>query len=201
MSVRIRRPPSTVALAVWLVLGLSATFVLEFVFPQLMLLAIMVGVLVVAGVGYWAVYRHWGAWFGVAAVALAGIGTMMLAEDLALATSGERVEAVVVDHTVDVQRSSRGTSYTHHYALERTDDGQALEDMVYRGEDGFDDVEEGTTIAVLADPDGQAPTKPADTVDIGADIAVLIVGLLASAGVFGACAASAARRTVVRQPR
>ena len=200
MSLRYPRPLTMLTLAVVLVVGLVAVFVLEFVFPDYMFLAIMVGVLVVAGVSgvaYWTVRRRWVAWLGPAAVGLAGIGAMMLAEDLALETSGEQVEAVVVDHTVDVQEGAKGESYTHHYTVQRADDGHPLEEMVYRGKDGFDDVEEGTTIAVIVDPDGRSPTKPADSVDIGAGIAVLSVGLLAVTALFGACAIAVRRDAVV----
>ena len=204
MSLRHPHPRTVLVLFVVLVIGLAATSVLSFVLPGAKLLAILIGWFVVIGATVGAHMsagrRSWVRWLGLPAAALLGLGMMMLSEDLALSGAGERVEAVVVDHTLEVREGAH-TTYTHTYTLESVDGRPIDEPMVYRGKGGFDGVDEGTEVVVLVDPDGEVPTKPADTVDIGADIAVLIVGLLASAGVFGACAVSAARRTVVRQPR
>ncbi|MDN5853833.1 MAG: hypothetical protein L0K86_13500, partial [Actinomycetia bacterium] len=127
------------------------------------------------------------------------VGAMMLSEDIALDRAGERIEAVVVDHTVDVDEGVKRTSYTHHYVLESTD-GQPLDEpMLYRGKDGYDGVEEGTEIAVLVDPDGEVETKPVDSIDFAADIALLVVGFLAVVGVFGAATISVARAPAVRR--
>lgn len=196
MSLRSARPLTMVVLVALLVVGLAVAFVLNLVLPQAKFAAIVIGVLVVTGtigVARYRVGRRWVGWLGLPAAALLGIGTMMLSDDIALDQSGERIEAVVVGHTVDVQEGAKGTAYTHHYSLESTD-GQSLDEpMLFRGKEGFDGVDEGTTIEVFVDPDGDVPTKPADSVDIGADIAVLVVGLLAVTGVFGACAMAVRR--------
>lgn len=197
MSLRNPRAVTILALLVVLVVGVAIAFVFELLLPQALFGAIIIASMFAVGtvmVVNYGVRRRWVRWLGVPAAMLFGIGAIMLAEDIALAQSGERTEAVVVDHTVDVEEGAKGKSYTHHYTLEGAD-GQPLgEPMEYRGEDGFDDVDEGTTIEVLVDPDGEAPTKPADSIDIGAGIAAAIVGFLASAAVFGASAVSVARR-------
>ena len=199
MSLRSPRPLTIVALALVLVVGLAVVFVLNLVLPQAKFVAIVLGVLVVVGTvgaAHYSVGRRWVGWLGIPAAGLFGIGTMMLSEDIGLDRAGERVEAVVVDHSVEVHEGAKGKSYTHHYSLENADGRPLDEPMLFRGKGGFDGVDEGTTIEVLVDPDGEVPTKPADSVDFGADIAALVVGFLAVIGVFGACAIRVARRPV-----
>lgn len=195
MSLRNPRPLTMLTLAVWLLVGLAVAFVLSLAFPQELYLAIGAALVAVAGItgaAYWGIGRRWVIWLVFPTAGLAGLGAVMLGEDLALTESGERIEAVVVDHSVevrDVVRKGRTSkAYTHRYTLERTD-GQPIEEpMEYRGEGGFDGVEEGSTIEVFVDPDGRAPTKPTDSVDLEADVAILVVGLVAVAGAFGVCA-------------
>ncbi len=133
--------------------------------------------------------RRWAPWLIGPAVALAGLGTIMLAEDIALSQVGEVTEAVVIDHDIEqkvvhVSRSRDRTVHTHTYALEDAE-GRPLDPLVYRGEGGYDGVDVGDDITVLVDPQGRAETEPAENIDIGADIAILIIGGLAAIGAFG----------------
>src|SRR5699024_1710581 len=132
----------------------------------------------------------WAPWLVGPAVALAGTGTIMLAEDIALSQVGDVTVAVVVDHEVEQKvvhnsRSRNRTVHTHTYSLEGTDGRPLEQPMVYRGEGGYDDIDIGDDITVLVDPQGRAETELADNVDIGADIAILVVGSVATIGAFG----------------
>lgn len=134
--------------------------------------------------------RRWAPWLVGPAVALAGTGTIMLAEDIALSQVGDVTEAVVVDHEVEQKvvhnsRSRNRTVHTHTYSLEGADGRPLEQPMVYRGEGGYDDIDIGDDITVLVDPQGRAETELADNVDIGADIAILVVGSVATIGAFG----------------
>lgn len=134
--------------------------------------------------------RRWAPWLVAPAVALAGTGTIMLAEDIALSQVGDVTEAVVVDHEVEQKvvhnsRSRNRTVHTHTYSLEGADGRPLEQPMVYRGEGGYDDIDIGDDITVLVDPQGRAETELADNVDIGTDIAILVVGSVATIGAFG----------------
>lgn len=126
-------------------------------------------------------------------MAIALIGTVMLGEDLALSQAGELTEVVVADHKVEqktVHSSNPPRSrqvYVHTYSLERTDGTPVAEPLIYRGKDGYDDFDEGDTISVLIDPEGKAATKPAEDVDLPADIGILVTGLVTSGIVFLIC--------------
>src|SRR5690625_1037852 len=108
--------------------------------------------------------RRWAPWLVGPAVALAGTGTIMLAEDTALSQGGDVTEAVVVDHGVEQKvvhnsRSRNRTVHTHTYSLEGTDGRPLEQPMVYRGEGGYDDIDIGDDITVLVDPQGRAETE------------------------------------------
>lgn len=188
-------------------IGFAVAFAVTYLWPSLLLAGIIIAccAFIVALIGvYKAMGRRWPLWLVGPAVAIAGIGTIMLAEDLALAKVGELTEVVVVDHTVKHETVHDSTDpsrdiYTHEYTLEKTDGTPVDQPMIYRGKDGFDDIDEGDTITVMIDPAGNAPTEPADQVDLPADIGILIVGSVLSIGAFGVCVLVAALRS--REPQ
>ncbi|SDT17996.1 hypothetical protein SAMN04489751_4018 [Brevibacterium sandarakinum] len=179
-----------------LLIGFTVALAITALWPQALLAGIviacctaifvMIGMVRVVG-------RRWVLWLAVPAVALAGLAAVMLAEDLGVSRTGELTEVVIVDHTVDVHTSHNTSSreereaYTHEYILEHPDGTPIEKPMIYRGEDGYDDFDTGDTITAFIDPEGNSPTEPAENVNIGADIAILIVGLVAVIGVFGMC--------------
>lgn len=191
-----RNPLSIVTLGAVFLVGIGVVFAIGYLFPSVLLVTIILGCLVFVVVTLamrQIMGTRWAYWYTGPVVAIALIGTVMLAEDLALSQSGEPTDVVVVDHSVDVtiehdSDNPRGRKvYTHEYKLERTDGTPVAEPMIYRGETGFDDFDEGDTISVLIDPEGKAPTKPAEDVDLPADIGILVTGLVASGIVFLIC--------------
>lgn len=191
-----RNPLSIVIVGAVFLIGTGVVFAIGYLIPSAQLLTIVLGVLVFVGVTLamrMIMGSAWAYWYTGPVVAIALIGTVMLAEDVALSQSGEVTEVVVVDHKVEVKTrhdssSSRSRkAYTHTYTLERTDGSPVAEPLIYRGKDGFDDFDEGETITVLIDPEGTAPTKPVDDVDLGTDIGVIVTGLVASGIVFFIC--------------
>ncbi len=191
-----RNPLSILITGVVFLIGIGVVFAVGCLFPSVLLVTIILGCLVFVGVTL-AIRRFmgtaWAYWYTGPFVAIALIGTVMLAEDVALSQAGELTEVVVVDHEVDVKvehdsDNPRGRKvYTHTYSLERTDGTPVAEPMIYRGKDGFDDFDEGDAVSVLIDPEGNAPTEPADDVDLPADIGVLVTGLVTSGIVFFIC--------------
>ncbi|MDN6123886.1 MAG: hypothetical protein L0I80_08475, partial [Brevibacterium sp.] len=185
-----------VLLLAMLLVGFTVALAITALWPQALLAGIVIAccaaILVMIGMVR-VVGRRWVLWLAVPAVALAGLGAVMLAEDLGLSRTGELTEVVIVDHTVDVQTSyitssrTEREAYTHKYILEHPDGTPIEKPMIYRGEDGYDDFDTGDTITAFIDPEGSSPTEPAESVSIGADIAILIVGLVAVIGVFGMC--------------
>ncbi|GEB23326.1 hypothetical protein CIK58_00135 [Brevibacterium aurantiacum] len=165
--------------------------------PNLLLAGIIIGCcsVLVALVGIGRILdRRWVLWFAVPAFALAGLGSIMLAEDLGISRVGELTEVVVVDHTSEVKTVHDSTDpggrkvYTHEYTLQHTDGSPIEEPMIYRGKDGFEEFDTGDTISVLIGADGNAPIEPAESIDFADDIAILVVGVLLSAGVYLMCA-------------
>lgn len=189
-------PLGIVALLAVLMVGLVAAFTITSLWPQALLVGIVLACsavfLAIVGTPF-IVGRTWVLWLAVPALALTGLGAVMLAEDIGASRTGELAEVVVVDHTVDVEsahdsNSQRGReAYTHEYIVEHTDGTPIAQPIIYRGKDGYDDFDTGDTITALVDPSGNAPTEPADSVNLVADAAVLIVGLVAVAGVYGMC--------------
>lgn len=190
------------------VVGFAVAFAVTYVWPSLLLAGIVIAccAFIVALVGvYQSMGRRWPLWLVAPAVAIAGIGTIMLAEDLALSEVGELTEVVVVSHDVEQETVHDSNDpggrevYTHEYTLEKTDGTPVDQPMTYRGKDGFDDIDEGDTITVMIDPAGKAPTEPADEVDVPADIGILVVGTVLTIGAFGVCTLVVALRP--REPR
>lgn len=191
---RTGRPPRTAStlrrlltlLIAWVVLlvGIAVAVAVTAAWPQ----AFFVGILVALVAALWAVIgmrtsvgHWWTYWLIVPTVAIAGIGALMLGEDLALDRTGELTDVTVTSHTVDTSRNSDGNLvYVHTYTLEGEDGSLIAEPMIYRGEDGFDGIDEGSRITVLIDPEGKAPTEPAENVDLGTDIGILTVGTVTS---------------------
>lgn len=179
-----------------LLIGLTVALTITTLWPQALLAGIVIAccaaIIVIIGMVR-VVGRRWVLWLAVPAFALAGLGAVMLAEDLGVSRTGELTEVVIVDHTVDVQTSHDSNSpegrkaYTHKYTVEHPDGAPIEKPMIYRGEDGYDDFDTSDTITAFIDPEGSAPTEPAENVNIGADIAVLVVGLVAVIGVYGMC--------------
>lgn len=191
-----RNPLSIIILGAVFLVGIGVVFAIGYLFPSVLLVTIILGCLVFVVVTLamrQIMGTRWAYWYTGPVVAIALIGTVMLAEDLALSQSGEPTDVVVVDHSVDVtiehdSDNPRGRKvYTHEYKLERTDGTPVAEPMIYRGKTGFDDFDEGDTISVLIDPEGKAPTKPAEDVDLPADIGILVTGLVTSGIVFLIC--------------
>lgn len=191
-----RNPLSIVITGAVFLFGTGAVFAIGYLFPSLQLVTIILGCLVLVGVtvAMRQFMGHTGAyWYTAPLVAIALLGSGMLAEDVALSQVGELTEVVVVDHQIeqktvhDPNRLKSRKVYTHTYTLERTDGGPVAEPMIYRGKDGFDDFDEGDTISVLIDPAGEAPTKPAEDIDFGADIGILVTGLVISGIMFLIC--------------
>ena len=175
-----------------LVAGFTVSFAITTVLPQALLASIVIACLtaLVVLVGTRYIVGRRVLWFAVPALALTGLGAVMLAEDLASVRLGELSEVVIVDHTVDVKtagESDRGT-YTHEYTLERPDGSPIAGPMIYRGQEGYEDFDTGDTITALIDPEGSAPTKPAESINFETDIGILIVGSVAVIGVYGVCA-------------
>lgn len=179
-----------------LCVGLVVAFVITAIWPQALLAGIVVSctTVILVMIGTIVVSRPgWILWLALPALALTGLGAVMLAEDLGVSRSGEPTHVVIVAHTVDVDSSTDSSSdrdrkaYTHTYELERTDGSPVEKPIIYRGEDGYDDFDTGDTITVLVDPEGEAPTEPADSVNVGADLAILIVGFIGVLGVYGMC--------------
>lgn len=174
-----------------LVTGFAVAFAITTVWPQALFVSIIIACLtaIVVMVGSRYVVGRWVLWFAVPAVALTGLGAVMLAEDLASSRSGELSEVVIVDHTVDVKQTGGGNRdiYTHEYTLEYPDGSPIAEPIIYRGQDGYEDFGTGDMITALIDPEGRAPTQPADSVDFGADIAILSLGSVAVIVIYGLC--------------
>ncbi|MGC2938860.1 MULTISPECIES: hypothetical protein [unclassified Brevibacterium] len=191
-----RNPLSIVITGAAFLIAIGVVFAIGYLFPSVLLVTIILGCFVFVGVTV-AMHRfmgtRWAYWYTGPFVAIALVGTVMLAEDVALSQAGDLTEVVVVDHDVEVkvEHNPNGRHprkvYTHTYSLERTDGGPVDEPMIYRGKNGFDDFDEGDTISVLIDPEGKAPTKPAEDIDFGADIGVLVTGLVTSGIVFFIC--------------
>lgn len=191
-----RNPLSIVITGALFLVGTGVVFADGYLFPSMLLLTIILGCVLFVGVtlAMRAIMgTRWAYWFTGPFVAIALIGTVMLAEDMALAKAGELTEVVVADHTVEQKtvHDSNGRHarqvYTHTYKLERTDGSPVTEPLIYRGKDGFDDFDEGDTISVLIDPERKAPTKPAEDINLPADIGILVTGLLTSGIVFLIC--------------
>lgn len=189
-------PLGIVALLAALMVGLIAAFTITSLWPQALVVGIVLAcsavVLVIVGTPI-IVGRTWVLWLAVPALALTGLGAVMLAEDIGVSRTGELTEVMIVDHTVDVEsvhdsNSRRGReAHTHEYTVERTDGTPIAQPIIYRGEDGYDDFDTGDTITALVDPSGNAPTEPADSVNFVADAALLIIGFVAVTGVYGMC--------------
>ncbi|WP_231440756.1 hypothetical protein [Brevibacterium zhoupengii] len=167
------------------------------IWPNLLLAGIIIGccAVLVALVGIRRILdRRWVLWLAVPAFGLTGLGAIMLAEDLGISRVGEVTEVVVVDHTSEVKTVHDSTEpggrkvYRHEYSLQHIDGSPIDEPLIYRGQDGFEEFDTGDTINVLIDPDGNAPIEPAESIDFAADVALLIVGVLLSAGVYLMCA-------------
>ncbi|WP_025779631.1 hypothetical protein [Brevibacterium sp. VCM10] len=191
-----RNPLSIVITGAVFLVGIGLVFAVGYLFPSVLLVTIILGCVFFVGVtlAMRAIMgTAWAYWFTGPFVAIAFIGSVMLAEDVALSQAGEVTEVVVMDHEVDVttEHDSNGRHarkvYTHTYSLERIDGTPVAEPLIYRGKDGFDDFDEGDTISVLIDPEGKAPTKPAEDVDLPADIGILVTGLVTSGIVFLIC--------------
>ena len=191
-----RNPLTIIITGAVFFVGTGAVFTIGYLYPDQLLFTIIVGCFVFLGVTL-AMRRFMGHtpayWYTGPFVAIALIGTVMLGEDLALSQAGELTEVVVADHQVEqktVHSSNPPRSrqvYVHTYSLERTDGTPVAEPLIYRGKDGYDDFDEGDTISVLIDPEGNAPTKPAEDVDLPADIGILVTGLVTSGIVFIIC--------------
>jgi hypothetical protein len=111
---------------------------------------------------------------------------------------------VVEDHLEQkTERDSTGPHqvYTHEYTLERTDGTPVDEQMIYRGQKGYDDFAEGDTITVLIDPDGEAPIQPAEEIDVDADIGIIVIGVVTSGIVFLICGIVVLVRWTRRPPQ
>lgn len=185
-----------VILLALLLMGLTVALTITALWPQALLAGIIIAcssaILVMIGTMR-VVARLWVLWLAIPATALAGLGAVMLGEDLGVSRTGELTEVVIVDHTVDVRSSHDSNSqeerkaYTHEYTLEHPDGTSIEKPMIYRGEGGYDDFDTGDTITAFVDPEGNVPTEPAESVNIAADIAVLFVGLIAVVGVYGMC--------------
>ena len=186
------------------IVGLAGAFLIGWLLPALEIVAFFLAFLLVVGVAgvlQAVVERRWVFWFALPTLALTGIGVLTLAADVALASDGRRTEVVVAEHEKTVRHGANGTTYTHTYTLEHPDGRPLEQQMTYRGKSGFEGAEEGATITVLLDPAGGAPVRPADAVDVRADVAVLTVGLLAASGMCTACLVSVRRQArTVPQP-
>lgn len=173
--------------------GLGVTYALGVLLPGLDFIAFIAGFLlwlaipvalnVIAG-------RRWVYWCALAAAAPAGMGTLMLAGDVALRDAGTPTAVVVTSHTVDTHTGAHGTTYTHHYTLRRTDGRPLRQGMTYAGRGGYAGARPGARITVLVDPTGRAPVRPASDVDVQADVAVLVMGGLGMAAVLSGAAVS-----------
>ena len=185
------------------VIGLALAFAVNLLWPQLGLVSFfIVFLLVVAVAGVLAAIldRRWVLWAALASAGLTGIGTLMLAADLALTDAGHRTRVVVTAHDVDRRNGANGTTYTHHYALRNTDGRPIAQGMTWRGPSGYAGVDAGDVITVLLDPAGRAPVRPAEAMDVSASVAILVVGALATGGVLWGCAVSLRRGRTVLPP-
>lgn len=137
--------------------------------------------------------RKWVLWLVVPALVMTGLGTVMLAENLGISRTNDVTEVVVVGHTVEEKKVHDRNNpagrmvYTHEYRLEHTDGTPTEKPMIYRGPEGYEDIDKGDTVTVLLDPEGNAPTEPAESIDIGADIGITVVGLIILAGTYAMC--------------
>ncbi|HEY3688281.1 MAG TPA: hypothetical protein VGL93_34905 [Streptosporangiaceae bacterium] len=196
-----RKGASVVKVGVAYAAGLGVTFALGVLLPGLDFLSFMAGFLLWLGVvtALAAVAgRRWVVWCALPAAALTGIGTLMLAEDIALRDAGTPTAVVVTADRVDVHTGSRGTTYTHHYTLRRTDGRPLGQEMVYRGRPGYAGARTGARITVLVDPAGRAPVRPADDVDVPADATILVLGGLGMAAIVTGAAVSVRPKRPVR---
>lgn len=178
------------------VIGLAVAYAVNRAWPQLEFVSIFLGVFLVIGVTIMvprAVGRWWSA-LVLPGAALAALGLVLLAQNQALASAGQRVEVIVTAHTVDKGTNGDGTRYeTQHYKLSRTDGRPLNREMDYRGSGGYDGVKVGSRITVLVDPSGRAPIRPASEVDPGADIGIAVFGGVLLCGALIPCAVSVRR--------
>lgn len=189
-----RNPLTIIIVGAVFVVCLGGLFALAYFFPSAQLITFVIGVFVLIGIvgGMRAIMGNFWAYIYTSPfVAFALLGVVMLGEDMALTKVGEPTEVVVVEDHLEqkTERDSTGPHqvYTHEYTLERTDGTPVDEQMIYRGQKGYDDFAEGDTITVLIDPDGEAPIQPAEEIDVDADIGIIVIGVVSSGIVFLIC--------------
>lgn len=178
------------------VAGLAVAYGVNRAWPRLEFVAIILGVFLVIGLTVLvpAIVGRWWAVLVLPGAALAAVGVLMLVRDQALIRAGQRVDVVVTAHTIERGVHASGAKYvTHHYTLRRTDGRPLGGEMEFRGRAGYDGVDTGARITVLADPAGRAPIRPLSMVDPGADTTVVTVGGIALCGVLAGCAVSVRR--------
>ena len=120
-------------------------------------------------------------------IGLAGLflmaGTADLGPDMALESAGEPVEVVVTDVTrkVERQRGTEGRSrevVTYTYRFTRLDGGPQPDQIIYRGDGGYDGVYEGGRTTLLIDPSGRLENQLASEVDSTTSLSIVIVGMV-----------------------
>lgn len=192
------RRPSLLVLLSTVLIGLAIACAITYLLPGFLIFGIAIACLTLAFAMYRIVTitgRRWAMWAVAAAIALAGVGGLILTENLGTMRDGEATEVQVIDHTVETEvegpdrnHKTEHKVYTHKYTLERPDGSVIDEPLVFYGEAGYDGLEEGRTATVLIDRDDDAPMRPAEALHIGIGSGLTIAGLIAVVGVFGMCA-------------
>lgn len=161
--------------------GLVLTFSTAFLLPQTPV-SFMIGFLTavfVAGGVFVIDERRWLGFAALVTSALGTLGTAALPANLALAESGQRVEATVVDDVVTNPWVSGMRTTSHKYVLRRPDGRPLGQDLVAASDSGHE-LDVGDAVTVLVDPDGKVPVMLADKVDPGAFLTAAVTGVVAT---------------------
>lgn len=177
---------AAVLLPVLVVVGYGVVTGLGLVWPERstlsMVASIVVSLLAWLALGLW--FKERTRWLTVICILLCAgvfvfpmIGAASLGTDLALTRDGESVEARVVDILVDQTNHREGEeAWRTTYEFEAVDDGRELGSIDYRGGKDAYGYDVGDEVDLLVDPDGEVPPKLEEKVDVGTDIAMLVLG-------------------------
>ena len=108
------------------------------------------------------------------------LGSAEVGPNLALEKAGEPVAVRVTDVQREERRSGDDTSVTYTYSFERLDGGPDPGVIVYRGDDGYDGLTEGSTTTLLVDPSGHLEPQLLSEVDSSSSLGMLVFGVIAT---------------------
>lgn len=111
------------------------------------------------------------------------LGSAEVGPNLALEQAGEPVDVRVTEVVRDERPSGGSDSrvvVTYTYSFERLDGGPNPGVIVYRGDDGYDGLTEGSTTTLLVDPTGRLEPQLLSEVDSSSSLGMLVFGVIAT---------------------